>query len=244
MPRIRTIKPEFWSDYQLARQLTRDQRLFYVGLWNEADDEGRFQAHPVRLRGALFPYDEDIHGGFIEDSLRALAQAGKLVLYEVNGEPYGELVNFTKHQKINRPSPSRIPAPPNDLEHPYGPFSEGSVSDHGGLSEDSCTEGKGKEREREAPLTPKRKRALPLDWEPNHSHTERAEKEGVDLEREAEKFRVHARANGRKQLDWNAAFTQWLMRASEYQANNGGKPNGHTQEPTTYTQADLAGRQW
>src|SRR3990167_3984881 len=72
MARIRTIKPDFWMDARLAKDLTRDQRLFYIGLWNQADDEGRFRAHPDLLKGALFPYDSDIQGAFVKSSLRAL----------------------------------------------------------------------------------------------------------------------------------------------------------------------------
>lgn len=144
MPRIRTIKPEFWGDFQLAEKLTRDQRLFYIGLWNEADDEGRFQAHPARLKGVIFPYDSDIHGGFIEDSLRALAEMEKVVLYRVKGEPYGQLTNFLSHQKINRPTPSRILPPDNELSE----IIEDSVSDHGRITDGSQGERKGKEGER------------------------------------------------------------------------------------------------
>lgn len=146
MPRIRTIKPEFWQDFRLTQQLTRDQRLFYIALWNESDDEGRFQAHPQRLKGAIFPYDDDIHGGFIEDSLRTLAECGKVVLYDVSGEPYAQLVHFADHQKINRPTPSRIPPPPNDLPD----FTDDSLSDHGRDTESSPPERKGKERKVES----------------------------------------------------------------------------------------------
>lgn len=133
MARIRTIKPEFWQDHSLAKELTRDQRLLYIGLWNEADDEGRFLANPRRLLGNLFPFDEDIHGGFIEASLRLLADTGRVLLYEVDGTPYGQLTKFSEHQRINRPTPSRIPPPPNDLR----PLTEYSLSDHGGLTEAS-----------------------------------------------------------------------------------------------------------
>jgi hypothetical protein len=76
---------------------------------------------------------------------------------------------------------------------------------------------------------PRKKRhratALPDAWKPRESHRERAEKEGVDLTREAEKFRHHAAANGRLQLDWDQAFFTWLMRAADYGAGRGnGKP--------------------
>lgn len=129
MARIRSIKPEYWQDFRLAEELTRDQRLFYIGLWNEADDEGRFMAHPRRLLGAIFPYDRDLTDEFIEDSLSALARTGRLVRYEVDGEPYGQLTKFRHHQRINRPSPSKLPSPPTSIED--------SVKPHGGISEAS-----------------------------------------------------------------------------------------------------------
>lgn len=128
MARIRTIKPEFWSDRKLAKDLTRDQRLFYIALWNEADDEGRFLANTRRLLGIIFPYDEDIHGAFIEGSLRALADTGRVTLYTVDGDLYGELTKFDDHQRINRPTPSRIPGPDNELAITHGGLSEDSVS--------------------------------------------------------------------------------------------------------------------
>lgn len=111
VPRIRSIKPEFWEDMKLARDLNREQRLFYIGLWNQADDAGRFLAHPRRLLGAVFPYDADLSTRFIDDSLNVLVETGRLVLYEVAGEPYGQLTKFPTHQRINRPTESRIPEP-------------------------------------------------------------------------------------------------------------------------------------
>lgn len=128
MARIRTIKPEFWSDYKLAAELTREQRLFYIALWNEADDEGRFLAHPRRLLGIVFPFETDISESFIEDSLRVLAETQRVLLYDVGGTPYGELTKFTEHQKINRPSSSRIPAPNNDLRSAHQQLTERSLS--------------------------------------------------------------------------------------------------------------------
>jgi hypothetical protein len=128
MARIRSIKPEFWEDRRLAAQLTRDQRLFYVGLWNQADDEGRFLAHPRRLLGAIFPYEEDLPETFACETLSLLSSTGRLVLYVVEGEPYGQLTKFKDHQRINRPTPSRIPP---------APVRARSRKAHGALSEDS-----------------------------------------------------------------------------------------------------------
>ena len=219
MARIRTIKPEFWGDYRMAQELSRDERLFYIALWNQADDEGRFLAHPRRLLGAVFPYDEDITAKHVREWLNKLAATDRLTLYTVNSEPYAQLTHFSKHQKINRPQPSRIPPPDGDAH---------SVNIHGTFSEDSSPEGKGMEGNGGDSAPPsgappkqgrKRKTSLPADWEPNENHAALARREGRSLELEVFKFKQSAKANGRTYLDWNAAFTTWLL--SEYGRGNG-----------------------
>jgi hypothetical protein len=143
--RIRTIKPDFWGDSRCAKELTRDRRLFYIGLWNEADDEGRFLAHPRRLLGAIFPYEKDLTEEWVSDSLRALAETKRLILYVADGEPYGQLVKFLDHQKINRPTPSKIPSPDNELSI----VTDYSVNGHGEITEASPLEGKGRDQGKE-----------------------------------------------------------------------------------------------
>jgi hypothetical protein len=71
----------------------------------------------------------------------------------------------------------------------------------------------GGQKERKSPTT--RSGPLPGSWQPNSAHTKLAASEGVKLEREAEKFRDHATATGRRQLDWDAAFRNWLRKAGE-----------------------------
>jgi uncharacterized protein YdaU (DUF1376 family) len=80
------------------------------------------------------------------------------------------------------------------------------------------------------PLRKPPARQLPEDWQPNDGHRERAVAEGVDLWREAEKFRQQARATGRTLKNWDAGFTTWLMRAGEY-TNGNGKHGGNGTEP-------------
>lgn len=139
MARIRTIKPSYFTDARLARDLPRDARLFYPGLWTEADDEGRFHAHPRRLLGAIFPYEEDLTPEDVERWLRILEETGRCVLYEVDGELYGQLTRFAKHQSVNRPTPSKLPPAP------------ASLNAHGALSEPSMPEEE-EEREEEEDL--------------------------------------------------------------------------------------------
>ena len=151
MARIRTIKPEFWAD-ETVGSWDPWTRLAYIALWNEADDEGRFRSSPAYLKGRIFPYDSDVDMASIINSLRA---HGKLSEYSCNGQRYGVLTNFRTHQKINRPSASKLPKP-EDGE----PFTEGSVSVHGGL-----TVGKDQGKDHEPPLRPPTGGPLPADAE-------------------------------------------------------------------------------
>jgi len=65
----------------------------------------------------------------------------------------------------------------------------------------------------------KRKSRLPSDWLPTARHRERARTEGLDCDREAEVFREHHQAKGTLMLDWDRAFTTWLLKAPGF---NGG----------------------
>lgn len=54
--RIRQIKGDWWLDKELQMRLTADQREFYVGLWQVADDAGYMEWDPVRIGAALYPF--------------------------------------------------------------------------------------------------------------------------------------------------------------------------------------------
>ena len=125
--RIRSIKPEFFDDEELSG-LDPITRLLYIGLWCVSDDEGRLRLHPMYLRGKLFPY-ADID---LQPHINSLKDHGKLIEYSVRAQTYGFLPNFLTHQRINRPSKSKLPKPP-----PNGApqsLTEDSVNPHGGLT--------------------------------------------------------------------------------------------------------------
>lgn len=58
---------------------------------------------------------------------------------------------------------------------------------------------------------------LPADWEPTEEHKSRAIQDGIDLATQVDRFKAHAEANDRRQANWNAAFTQWLLNVPEWQ---------------------------
>ena len=63
-------------------------------------------------------------------------------------------------------------------------------------------------RARRSPTKP-----IPEDWAPNEKHRERAVERNVDVEAEAEAFRLHAEANDRRIVKWDAAFMNWLLKS-------------------------------
>lgn len=111
MARIRSAKPEFWTD-PLMCALPRDVRFTFKGLWEAcADDEGRFLADPRMVKSAIWPLDDDITTKKLGAMLITLEQRGRIELYEIGGVRYGVIVNWSKHQKISHKLPSRIPEP-------------------------------------------------------------------------------------------------------------------------------------
>lgn len=109
MARKRMIDPEFWSDQEIG-QWSHSARLLYIGLWNFADDCGRFKADPGLIKSQIFPYDPQKSLKFGKTWLQV---SKKLVLYEVKGLKYGYIPNFNKYQRIDKPSPSKLPPPPD-----------------------------------------------------------------------------------------------------------------------------------
>jgi hypothetical protein len=109
MPRKRIIDPEFWSDEAIGKW-SHAARLFYIGLWNFADDQGRFKSHNALLKSQIFPYDQHLDLDGLKKEL-----VDKIQWYEINGSQYGLIRNFFKYQRIDRPTPSKLP-PPQTLD--------------------------------------------------------------------------------------------------------------------------------
>lgn len=107
MARIRTIKPEFPQSETIGK-LSRDARLLFIQLWTIVDDEGRARAPSRMLASLLYPYDDDAIQ-LIDGWLEELEAKGCIRRYEVDGSSYLDIPNWLKHQKIDRPSKSKVP---------------------------------------------------------------------------------------------------------------------------------------
>lgn len=112
MPRIRTVKPEFWED-EVVGLLPRDARLLFISTFNMADDEGLLRWTPAYIKASAFMYDDDLTLKHVESLMQMVTDAGLLFPYVggVARQQMAVVVNFRKHQKINRPQKSKLPPP-------------------------------------------------------------------------------------------------------------------------------------
>ncbi|WP_256633887.1 hypothetical protein [Enterobacter hormaechei] len=127
MARIRTIKPEFWTDEKIV-ECSFEARLMFIGMFNFADDKGNLVRSPKRIKMQIFPADMID----CEPLIKELSLAGLISEYSVNGVEYIHIDGFSKHQKINRPSATTIPTPEEVADSSRKPapnYMDGSVND-------------------------------------------------------------------------------------------------------------------
>jgi hypothetical protein len=111
MSHIRHIKPEYFQ-HEAVAELQPFARLAWVGLWTNCDKHGRFEWKPKSLKIKILPFD-DVD---FESLLLELVAHDFVRRYEVAGQKYGYVPNWSKHQGIGtreKQSPAQYPAPAN-----------------------------------------------------------------------------------------------------------------------------------
>lgn len=107
MARIRSIKPEFPQSESMGR-VSRDARLCFIELWTIADDSGRLRGSSRMLASLLFPYDDDAPA-LMDGWLAELEREACIQRYSIEGNSYIQICKWHEHQKIDKPSPSKLP---------------------------------------------------------------------------------------------------------------------------------------
>jgi hypothetical protein len=97
--RSRNIKPTFFTNEYLA-ELSPLARLLFIGLWCQADREGRLQDRPKRLKIDILPYDNCDVDILLDDLQKSRGDFIKR--YEVEGNKYIQIINFSKHQNPHK----------------------------------------------------------------------------------------------------------------------------------------------
>lgn len=212
MARIRTIKPEFPQSESMGR-VSRDARLLFVELWTLCDDLGRTRAASRMLASLLFPYDDDAPA-LIDGWLAELEREQCVVRYAVDGATYLQVCNWLNHQKIDKPSGSKIP-PFDESSRILSNPREQSSEDQGSRTKEGI-----KEKSLGSPSAPAEKKGtrLPEDWKlPDEwAAWARTERRDVDPVIEGAKFADYWHgipgAKGRKS-DWLGTWRNWIRNA-------------------------------
>lgn len=214
MARIRTIKPEFFTSDDICA-LSPLARLLYIGLWCEADREGRLVWTPRVFKRRYLPDD-----ACDADQVAAeLLARGLVVLY---GDGLALIPTFPRHQHLNpREAASKLAAPDDTGADPDADASARVGDAQGGREGEE--KGKGKEGEGEEDASATRRprglaRALPEDWRPDDADLAWATAARPDLSpeliaAETERFRNHALANARTAHRWGPNWRNWIARA-------------------------------
>ena len=115
--RIRTLKPELLTDEKTAGLSDVEWRLF-VSCILMADDFGNFRSSPAALRAQAF-WGTETTLEAVAKAREGLARVSLLSLYEVNGQSYGHITGWDKHQRVDHPGKPYCPGPELGKSIPY-----------------------------------------------------------------------------------------------------------------------------
>jgi hypothetical protein len=217
VPKIRGVKPDLWTDEDFV-ELSPYARLLWIGLWNYACDNGHIQDKSKQIKMRVLPTD-DVN---CAELLREIEGQGLIE----RADGWVTIPNLSHHQKPHKRW--FVTCDKAGCEMPdgytYGFSKPGSTVEqplsNGGSTADVEVDGDGElkvmvtKAPRKRPAT-----TFPAYWTPTEAHLDRAS-DGIDIQREADSFRAHAEANDRRCVNWNAAFTQWLIKARPTQTQH------------------------
>lgn len=108
MPRIRSIKPEFWVSEQVM-ECSPTTRLLFIGLWNFCDDHGRLPLKPKQIKASIFPGD-DISAIDVQGMIHELSRNKLILTYTVDEQEYLWVTGW-HHQRIDKRQSPKYPGP-------------------------------------------------------------------------------------------------------------------------------------
>lgn len=105
--RIRTIKPDFWTDGKIVK-LSPFARLLYIGMWNFAIcDNGHVSDDSFKLKLQILPVD-DVD---VDELLSELIDMGRVVRVTISdGRTFLHVKRLPEHQKTDSRWSPRCPA--------------------------------------------------------------------------------------------------------------------------------------
>jgi hypothetical protein len=99
MARKRSIKPEFFSDVDLA-EVSIEARYLFAGMWPWMDRQGIIESDPRVHRANVFPHDEKVTAAKVKGWLDELIQAGFVLRFSWLDKDLVYCPTFNIHQKL------------------------------------------------------------------------------------------------------------------------------------------------
>lgn len=112
---IRYLKPGV-RDSEAIDALTPLAETMFYRLLVTVDDFGRYDARPAMIKSHCFPIKEAVTAEDCRALLAELADAGLILVYEVDGKPYLQML---KWDNLPRAKESKFPAPANICTQMY-----------------------------------------------------------------------------------------------------------------------------
>ena len=103
MTRNRMIKPEFWSSETLS-SIPLEANLFFISIWNFADDYGIIFDNARYLIGNCFPLRDEIKEAKLTLWRNYLVSKKLLIEFEYDNKKYLYVRSWEEHQTINNRS--------------------------------------------------------------------------------------------------------------------------------------------
>lgn len=143
MARRRMIDPSFWDD-DAAGPLPDSARILVIGCVSNADCYGKLTGSPASLKKIVWGF-HDRTVAEVAELLTLVSQAlSGFHCYEVAGKPYIALLHWWRYQRVDNPTRSTIPDPPDaafDPPCPYGNIISQNGSENGSQNGSERREG-------------------------------------------------------------------------------------------------------
>jgi hypothetical protein len=95
------IDPTIWEDENFGT-LSSDAKLMFIGLFSNADDEGRIRANPAYLKSTIFIYNDMDLGQITTIRSEVLSRINNVKYYIVDGKEYIQLTKWHDYQKQHK----------------------------------------------------------------------------------------------------------------------------------------------
>jgi hypothetical protein len=115
MARIRTVKPQLFTSRTVSAWPV-GIRWTFAGLFTYMDDYGRGLDEARLVKAEVYPLDDRMPARKVEEHLAFIAANGPLCRYSVDDSAFLHIVTWTEHQRVNRPTKSKIPPCPLHVE--------------------------------------------------------------------------------------------------------------------------------